>query len=90
MNTNNAFRKVLNVMALNGDMQDNGSDAAFVLLSAMADNADYLIAHSAYTDDVYANQFDEVLHRLLKYRGYGLRRLAHLFSDYGTVSVVIH
>ncbi len=90
MNTNNCFRNVLNLIGLNGNMQDNGSDSAFLLLSAMADNMDILIANSVNSDDTYTNQCQEVLHRLKPYMGFGWQRLARLLNDYdSSVSAVL-
>ena len=75
----NCYQKVLAKMALNGDMQDNGADMAYLLLSSLA--------AAGYVDsDVLADPFAETLRRLQAWKGFGLRRLAHLFADYTTVS----
>ena len=79
---NNAFRNVLTLIGLNANMQDNGSDAAYLLLAALADNADALIAAEVYAADTYVNQCQEVLYRLQPYQGFGLQRLARLLNDY--------
>ena len=76
----NCFQKVLAKMSLNGDMQDNGADMAFLLLS--------VLAAAGYSDpDVYADPFQETLRRLSAWKGFGFRRLAHLFGDYTVNSV---
>jgi len=93
-NSNNCFRKALLGLGIDGNSQDNGSDLAYLLLSAEADNLDFLIGASLavgadgsatgddYTvADTYTNCYQEVLHRLRKYDGYAFKCLTYLFND---------
>jgi len=89
-NTNNCFQNVLNLSGLNENMQDNGADEAFLLLSSMAKQTALLITlnvpEPSYPADTYANQYQEVLHRLRPATsdsvGYAWKRLCHLFNDF--------
>ncbi len=76
----NCFQKVIAQLGLNGDMQDNGCDVAYLLLAALADK-EVALGESAPAD-TYANPCREVLFRLHPYQGFGLQRLARLIGDY--------
>ena len=65
----NCFQKVIAKLGLNGDMQDNGSDVAYLLLAALADK-EVALGGSAAPADTYANPCREVLFRLRPYQGF--------------------
>jgi hypothetical protein len=94
-NTNNCYRNVLVTTGLDGNAQDNGGDLAYLVLAKAADDLDAQIAASLATGpdglatgddytvaDTYVNQYQEVIHRLHKYLGFGLNRIIHLFNDF--------
>jgi hypothetical protein len=76
----NCFQKVIAQLGLNGDMQDNGCDVAYLLLAALADKE--VALGSSAPADTYTNPCKEVLYRLASYKGFALERLARLLGDY--------
>ena len=89
-NTNNCYQNAINKAGLKAEMQDNGADEAFLLLSNMAAQAALMITlnvpEPSYPADTYTNPYQEVLHRLRPAApaapGFAWKRLCHLFNDF--------
>jgi len=76
----NCFQKFISLFVLNGYMQYNCCDVAYLLLAALADKE--VALGSSAPADTYTNPCKEVLYRLASYKGFALERLARLLGDY--------
>jgi hypothetical protein len=86
----NCFQKVQAALGLNGNMQDDGSDVAYLVVAALADKeaayeAALIASGGTVPSDTYPNNpFKEVLYRLQPYQGFGYKYVARCFGARAT------